>query len=63
VPVLTLNHGTAMPVLGLGVFQSAPEETAQAVEAALLAGRRLVDPSGAARHGAWTCVNSGTKVK
>ncbi|WP_460434168.1 aldo/keto reductase [Angustibacter speluncae] len=32
-----------MPVIGLGVFQSAPEETATAVEIALAAGYRHVD--------------------
>jgi diketogulonate reductase-like aldo/keto reductase len=50
VPVVRLNHGTAMPVLGLGVFQSAPEETAQAVEAALVAGYRLIDTAAAYRN-------------
>ena len=34
-PTLTLNNGVAMPVLGLGVFQSPPEETTAAVETAL----------------------------
>jgi diketogulonate reductase-like aldo/keto reductase len=48
--VSTLNNGTTMPVLGLGVFQSAPEETAQAVEAALAVGYRLVDTAAAYRN-------------
>ena len=38
---LTLNNGVTMPALGLGVFQSPPEETTAAVEAALRAGYRL----------------------
>ena len=40
---LTLNNGVTMPALGLGVFQSAPDETTAAVEAALSAGYRLID--------------------
>jgi diketogulonate reductase-like aldo/keto reductase len=42
-PLLTLNNGIQMPALGLGVFQSSPEETAGAVESALAQGYRLVD--------------------
>jgi 2,5-diketo-D-gluconate reductase A len=30
-PLLTLNNGVHMPALGLGVFQSPPEQTATAV--------------------------------
>jgi diketogulonate reductase-like aldo/keto reductase len=41
--LLTLNNGVPMPALGFGVFQSAPEETATAVEAALNAGYRHID--------------------
>jgi 2,5-diketo-D-gluconate reductase A len=37
---LTLNNGVTMPALGLGVFQSPPEQTTAAVEAALSAGHR-----------------------
>ncbi len=40
---LTLNNGVAMPVLGLGVFQSPPEETTAAVETAIADGYRLID--------------------
>ncbi|OMH33262.1 aldo/keto reductase [Tersicoccus sp. Bi-70] len=40
---LTLNNGVTMPALGLGVFQSPPEETTAAVEAALAAGYRHID--------------------
>lgn len=43
VPVLALNDGVLMPAMGLGVFQSAPQETASAVEAALAVGYRHVD--------------------
>src|ERR1044072_232684 len=42
-PLITLNNGVEIPALGLGVFQSTPEETAGAVEAALSAGYRLID--------------------
>jgi diketogulonate reductase-like aldo/keto reductase len=42
-PTLTLNNGVAMPVLGLGVFQSPPAEATAAVEAALADGYRLID--------------------
>jgi hypothetical protein len=34
VPTLALNNGVEMPALGPGVFQSPPEETTSAVEAA-----------------------------
>jgi diketogulonate reductase-like aldo/keto reductase len=40
---LTLNSGVTMPVLGLGVFQSPPEETTAAVETAIADGYRLID--------------------
>jgi diketogulonate reductase-like aldo/keto reductase len=42
-PAVTLNNGVEMPILGLGVFQSPPEETTVAVETALADGYRLVD--------------------
>ncbi|NAZ74848.1 aldo/keto reductase [Kineococcus sp. T13] len=42
-PAITLNNGVTMPALGLGVFQSAPQETAAAVETALATGYRHVD--------------------
>ncbi|KUL24414.1 aldo/keto reductase [Actinoplanes awajinensis] len=44
---LLLNNGIPMPALGLGVFQSPPEETAAAVEAALIAGYRHIDTAAA----------------
>jgi diketogulonate reductase-like aldo/keto reductase len=47
VPALTLNNGVTMPALGLGVFQSPPEETTAAVEAALREGYRHIDTAAA----------------
>jgi diketogulonate reductase-like aldo/keto reductase len=47
VPALTLNNGITMPAVGLGVFQSPPEETAAAVQAALTAGYRHIDTAAA----------------
>ena len=44
---LALNNGVTMPALGLGVFQSAPEETAAAVAAALEVGYRHIDTAAA----------------
>jgi diketogulonate reductase-like aldo/keto reductase len=41
-PLLTLN-GVQIPAIGLGVFQSPPEQTAGAVESALAHGDQLVD--------------------
>src|SRR3954447_18760184 len=46
-PLLELNNGVEIPALGLGVFQSPPEVTAGAVEAALQAGYRLIDTAAA----------------
>jgi diketogulonate reductase-like aldo/keto reductase len=46
-PVLTLNNSVTMPALGLGVFQSPPEETTTAVETALRDGYRLIDTAAA----------------
>lgn len=39
----TLNNGVEMPMLGYGVFQTPPEETARCVREALEAGYRLID--------------------
>jgi diketogulonate reductase-like aldo/keto reductase len=44
---LTLNNGVTMPALGLGVFQSPPEQTTAAVETALGAGYRHIDTAAA----------------
>src|SRR5438067_250096 len=40
---MTLNNGVEMPALGLGVFQTPPEETRDAVTAAIDSGYRLID--------------------
>jgi diketogulonate reductase-like aldo/keto reductase len=47
VPSLTLNNGVELPAIGLGVFQTPPEETRTAVEAALATGYRHVDTAAA----------------
>ncbi|WP_129337310.1 aldo/keto reductase [Cellulomonas endophytica] len=44
---LTLNNGVTLPALGLGVFQSSPEDTRTAVAAALQAGYRHIDTAAA----------------
>src|SRR5207245_1883291 len=44
---LTLNNGIEMPALGLGVFQTPPDETRDAVRAALGVGYRHVDTAAA----------------
>lgn len=46
-PMITLNNGVQMPALGLGVFQSRPEETTDAVVTALECGYRLIDTAAA----------------
>jgi diketogulonate reductase-like aldo/keto reductase len=46
-PLHTLNNGVSMPALGLGVYQSPPEQTVGAVEAAIASGYRLVDTAAA----------------
>jgi diketogulonate reductase-like aldo/keto reductase len=46
-PTVKLNTGVELPVLGLGVFQSPPEETVSAVETALRDGYRLIDTAAA----------------
>jgi diketogulonate reductase-like aldo/keto reductase len=47
IPTLTLNNGVEMPVLGFGVFQTPPDETIGAVEAALAVGYRHIDTAAA----------------
>ena len=44
---LTLNNDVQMPALGLGVFQTPPDETRAAVQAALSAGYRHIDTAAA----------------
>ena len=47
VPSFTLNNGVEIPALGLGVFQTPPAETVQAVTAALEVGYRHIDTAAA----------------
>ncbi|TML08592.1 MAG: aldo/keto reductase [Actinobacteria bacterium] len=47
VPALKLNNGVDMPALGLGVFQTPPEDTMAAVATALDDGYRLIDTAAA----------------
>ncbi len=44
---IALNNNVEMPALGLGVFQTPPEQTRSAVEAAIAAGYRLIDTAAA----------------
>jgi diketogulonate reductase-like aldo/keto reductase len=44
---LTLNNGVQLPALGLGVFQTPPDETRDAVRAALDLGYRHIDTAAA----------------
>ena len=46
-PNLQLNNGVTIPALGLGVFQTPPDETRGAVRAALDAGYRHIDTAAA----------------
>src|SRR5688572_20690492 len=46
-PALKLNNDITIPAIGLGVFQSPPEETVTAVESALREGYRLIDTAAA----------------
>lgn len=47
IPTFTLNNGVDIPALGLGVYQTPPDETIAAVEAALEIGYRHVDTAAA----------------
>lgn len=46
-PSITLNDGQSIPAVGLGVWQTPPDETERAVGAALSAGYRHVDTAAA----------------
>ena len=46
-PLLTLNNGVQIPAIGLGVLQSAPDQTPTAVESAIAHGYRLIDTAAA----------------
>lgn len=47
VPDIALNNGVEMPSIGLGVFQTPPDETRSAVAAALEVGYRHIDTAAA----------------
>lgn len=47
ITTITLNNGVVLPPVGLGVFQTPPEETTAAVESALHAGYRHIDTAAA----------------
>jgi diketogulonate reductase-like aldo/keto reductase len=47
IPTLSLNNGVQMPALGLGVFQTPPDDTRDAVTAALNTGYRHIDTAAA----------------
>jgi hypothetical protein len=47
VPHFTLNNGVEIPAIGFGVFQTPPDETRDAVTAALSAGYRHIDTAAA----------------
>jgi len=47
IPLLSLNNGVELPALGFGVFQTPPDETVAAVEAALAVGYRHIDTAAA----------------
>ena len=46
-PLITLNDGNSMPQVGLGVWQTPPEDTERAVATALDAGYRHIDTAAA----------------
>ena len=46
-PLVTLSNGVELPALGLGVFQTPPDETRDAVRAALDVGYRHIDTAAA----------------
>ena len=45
--IISLNNGVELPALGLGVFQTPPDETRDAVRAAIGAGYRHIDTAAA----------------
>jgi len=47
IPGITLNNGVKLPAIGLGVFQTPPDETRAAVATALEAGYRHIDTAAA----------------
>jgi 2,5-diketo-D-gluconate reductase A len=49
-PLITLNDGNSIPQVGLGVFQTPPDDTERAVSIAFEAGYRHVDTAAAYRN-------------
>ena len=49
-PLITLNDGNSIPQVGLGVFQTPPDDTERAVSTAFEAGYRHVDTAAAYRN-------------
>jgi len=49
-PLIPLHNGIEMPALGLGVFQSRPDETVGAVKDAIAVGYRLIDTAAVYRN-------------
>jgi 2,5-diketo-D-gluconate reductase A len=47
IPTIPLNNGVELPAIGFGVFQTPPDETADAVETALRVGYRHIDTAAA----------------
>lgn len=46
-PTIRLSSGVELPALGLGVYLSSPEDTANAVQRAVASGYRLIDTAAA----------------
>ena len=46
-PLIQLNNGVEMPIVGFGVFQIDPKDTAAATLSAFEAGYRLIDTAAA----------------
>jgi 2,5-diketo-D-gluconate reductase A len=46
-PHFTLNNGVELPQIGFGVYQTPPEETADAVQSAFETGYRHIDTAAA----------------
>jgi len=49
IPGITLNNGVELPAIGLGVFQTPPDETRAAVTTALEVGYRHIDTAASPR--------------
>ena len=49
-PSIKLNNGVDLPLIGLGVYRSGPDDTTRAVVSALRAGYRMIDTAAAYRN-------------